>query len=152
MLFPRTFRASAMRVVALVIPLMVPSAVALACPTGGGNGDASFEPDRVDTLLQAAREADADAIQEDADARSARATAKRQRTVAASLRERARLFPEGDASSLLARAALADREAAAADSSARTHSSRAKAFKSRASKLRALAKEELLDTGGNTIL
>ncbi len=148
MIFSRVFG-----VVALVIPFMVPSAVASACPTSG-DGDASFEPDRVDSLLEAARDADADAVQEEAQARSAQITAKKQRQLASTLRERARLFPEIDGSSLFARASAADREAAQADGRARTHASRGRTFRARATKLRALAKAELLgDTGtGFTIL
>src|SRR5689334_8739292 len=62
----------ALGAVALVLPLMIPSALAWACPPGGGSEGVVFQNERVSARLLAAREAEADAAQEEAEARTLR--------------------------------------------------------------------------------
>lgn len=127
-------------VAALVIPL-VWAGSADACPPGGGNA-VFLEPEdsEGDQLFEAARQLDRSAVQEDQRARSAFEVARRQRQIAANLRERARVFPDLDASLLLAKADLATDEAVAAESRARSHTTRARALRARATELRSRAK------------
>jgi hypothetical protein len=127
---------------------------AYACPAGGGdNLPVAIEPElsEAEELLLEARELEDAAATETAKARSAQTTARKQRQLAAALRERARLFPELDVSTLLARAQVADREARSAESRAKTHSGRAKTLRTRAAELRALAKRLAFGEGSRML-
>ena len=132
------------RVAALAIPLLVPSATALACPTSGGR-DAAFEPDdsQADTLIEAARHADRSAAREDSRARSARLDAKRHREIAADLRENARTFPDTDFAVLLAKAVVEEKQALVDDARAASSAKRAKTFRQKANELRVAARKLL---------
>lgn len=133
------------RVAAVILPLLIPTASAMACPTGGR--DAAFEPqlsERQELLLTAA-EIERSAAVEEQKAQSQRATAKRQRQLAVNLRERARLFPDVDGQVLFARARVADQEALAAESRAKTATRRAQALRLRAAEIRELAKQSVRD-------
>jgi hypothetical protein len=117
---------------------------AYACPAGGGdNQPVAIEPefDEAEELLLEARTLEQAASREDSRARTQQSAARKQRQLAAGLRERARLFPELDTSVLLAKARVADREAALADARAKQHSKRSKQLRARALELRALAKK-----------
>ncbi|MBL8742186.1 MAG: hypothetical protein JNK04_13855 [Myxococcales bacterium] len=127
--------------IAAMLSAFAPATSALACPDRGGGEAAVSVDDQITELLVAARKADQTAMREEQKARSAKAMAEQQRELAASLRERARNFPELDADILRAKAVVADREANAADARARTATGTAKLQRSRAAKLRALAKQ-----------
>lgn len=117
---------------------------AYACPAGGGdNQPVAIEPEfsEAEELILEARTLEQAATREDSRVRTQQAAARKQRQLAAGLRERARLFPELDTSVLLAKAQVADREAALADTRAKQSSKRAKQLRSRALELRALAKQ-----------
>lgn len=127
--------------VAAALSVLAPTSSVLACPDRGGDEPAVSVDDQINELLVSARQADQTAMREEQRARSAKTMAQQQRDLAASLRERARNFPELDADVLLAKAVVADREAKAADARARTATATAKSQRSRAAQLRALAKQ-----------
>lgn len=130
-------------IVAVMTPLTLPAASAWACRGGGQPAEAAFEPpqDRVELLLEAAAEAEQEAATEEGRAQRFRMSARKQRELASSLRERARLFPDVDGSVLFAKAVVADREAVVADSRARTHAGRARNLHTRARELRESARQ-----------
>lgn len=142
-----------LRALAVLIPIsMIPTASAWACPGGGGRGDVVVDDteDRVETLLVAAREAEANARSQDMMAKNQANMAMRQREMARNLRERARLNPEEDREILLAKAVVADKEAQAAEARARKASMKAQAFRDRAAELRAEARR-LMGRGDRVI-
>ncbi len=126
---------------ALAIQILIPSAAAFACPASGGT-DAAFEPDQseLDTLIEAAREADRSAAREESRARSARHDATKHRELAADLRENARTFPDADSAVLFAKAVVEDKQALVSDANALVAAKRAKAFRQKAAALRLAAK------------
>lgn len=129
-------------VLAAMTPLTLPAASAWACRGGGQPAEAAFEPqDRVQLLLEAAAQAEQDAAMEENRAQRFRMSARKQRELASSLRERARLFPDVDSSVLAAKAVVADREAVLADSRARTAAGRARNLHTRARELRESARQ-----------
>lgn len=129
----------------IALPLLIPTASAVACPTGGR--EAAFEPQlsEIQQLLLTAAEIERSASVEDQKAQSQRSSARRQRQLAVNLRERARLFPDIDGQVLLARARVADQESLAAESRAKTAARRAQVLRQRAAEIRELAKQSPRD-------
>lgn len=122
----------------LLVPLLVPSA-AEACRPGGGRVDpVVIQPvvSQSEILLQAIQQAETAASQQDFNARAAQKEARQHRTLAAVLRERARIFPDLDTRALLNQAAESERLARRADARAQTASARAAALRARAKELR----------------